>query len=465
MDLLLILLVGIIGILIFLLLKKERVFGIKEENKIENKTLKNEVVTDNKENIYKLFNYIPEAIIILNKSKEILFSNSSAQKRFEISKNNNINSYLRNPDLIKAIEDAFIGKNPKDLEIEVKNRAMQRMNITIYFDSNNLFFNEPNCLLFIRDLTEFYKFQELKSDFVANVSHELRTPLQSIKMGLETFENNESLKNNSEIKDFLPVMISQSERMENLIRDLLSLSKIELQEHIRPTHEIDLNNVIEYVIKTHEKILNKHQIQIQFKKVNDFKIIGDNDKLIEIFTNLIDNAIKYSEKNKKIAIYGIGGVGHMAIQFAKVEGCEVTGISRKMKHLDVAKSLGAQKVFQFTESQDDFLKQIKDDCGLFDAAVVFAPADLVTDTAIKSVKKGGTVVIATVGKIPNFLAFEEKTVRGTLIGSMKDMEKVIEIAGKNNFKVVTESFPLEEANEVLERLKNSDIEARAVLIP
>ena len=52
MDLLLILLVGIIGILIFLLLKKERVFGIKEENKIENKTLKNEVVTDNKENIY-----------------------------------------------------------------------------------------------------------------------------------------------------------------------------------------------------------------------------------------------------------------------------------------------------------------------------------------------------------------------------------------------------------------------------
>ena len=171
------------------------------------------------------------------------------------------------------------------------------------------------------------------------------------------------------------------------------------------------------------------------------------------------------QKNKKIAIYGIGGVGHMAIQFAKVEGCEVTGISRKKKHLDVAKSLGAQKVFQFTESQDDFLKQIKDDCGLFDAAVVFAPADLVTDSAIKSVKKGGTVVIATVGKIPNFLAFEEKTVRGTLIGSMKDMEKVIEIAGKNNFKVVTESFPLEEANEVLERLKNSDIEARAVLIP
>ena len=171
------------------------------------------------------------------------------------------------------------------------------------------------------------------------------------------------------------------------------------------------------------------------------------------------------EKNKKIAIYGIGGVGHMAIQFAKVEGCEVTGISRKKEHLNVAEKLGAGKTFQFTESQEEFLTKVKDDYGYFDAAVVFAPSDMVTDTAIKSVKKGGTVIIATVGKILNFLAFEEKTVRGTLIGSMKDMEKVIEIAQKNNFKVVTESFPLEQANEVLERLKNSDIEARAVLIP
>ena len=178
-------------------------------------------------------------------------------------------------------------------------------------------------------------------------------------------------------------------------------------------------------------------------------------------------AVKAAEpqKNKKIAIFGIGGVGHMAIQFAKVEGCEVTGVSRKKEHLDVAEKLGAYKVFQFIESQDKFLKEVRDDYGLFDAAIVFAPSDTVTDTAIKSVKKGGTVIIATVGKIPNFLAFEEKTVRGTLIGSMRDMEEVIKIAQKNDFKVVTEAFPLEQANEVLEKLKNSDIEARAVLIP
>ena len=171
------------------------------------------------------------------------------------------------------------------------------------------------------------------------------------------------------------------------------------------------------------------------------------------------------EKNKKIAIFGIGGVGHMAIQFAKVEGCEVSGVSRKEKHLEVAKKLGADNVFVYSSNQKQFLQDVNEKYGLFDAAIVFAPVDQVTDTAIKSIKKGGTVVIATVGKIPNFLAFEEKTVRGTLIGSRKDMEDVIKISDEHKLKVMTESFPLEQANEVLVRLKNSEIDARAVLIP
>ena len=178
-------------------------------------------------------------------------------------------------------------------------------------------------------------------------------------------------------------------------------------------------------------------------------------------------AVKAAEpkKNKKVAIFGIGGVGHMAIQFAKIEGCEVSGISRKEKHLDVAKKLGADNVFAYSSDQERFLSELIENYGLFDAAIVFAPVDEVTDTAIKSVKKGGTVVIATVGKIPNFLAFEEKTVRGTLIGSRKDMQDVIDISAKHNIQVVTETFPLKEANIVLQKLKNSEIEARAVLIP
>ena len=171
------------------------------------------------------------------------------------------------------------------------------------------------------------------------------------------------------------------------------------------------------------------------------------------------------EKNKKIAIFGIGGVGHMAIQFAKIQGCEVSAVSRKEKHLDVAKKIGADNAFVYSSNQEQFLQNVNKTYGLFDAAIVFAPVDEVTDTAIKSIKKGGIVVIATVGKILNFLAFEEKTIRGTLIGSRKDMEDVIKIASENKLEVVTETFPLEEANQVLVKLKNSEIDGRAVLIP
>ena len=302
MELLLIILIIIVAFLTYLLLKKERVLGINVEDKqeqvqtkvIENKNYRN--------NIYNLLNYFPEAVIVIDKAKKIIFSNNSATDWFQIKLNENISAFLRNPDLLNSIDKAFEGNNITGLEIEIRNQAILRLNVTVYLDKNELFFDETTCVLFIRDLTEFHKFQQLKSDFVANVSHELRTPLQSIKMGLETFENNTDLKKNSEVTNLLPIMSSQSERMENLIRDLLSLSKIELQEHIRPTHEIDLIEVLSYVIKTYENIVKKNNINLNLQKTENFKIIGDRDKLIEIFTNLIDNSIKYSEKGKEIKI-------------------------------------------------------------------------------------------------------------------------------------------------------------------
>lgn len=169
--------------------------------------------------------------------------------------------------------------------------------------------------------------------------------------------------------------------------------------------------------------------------------------------------------HKKIGVFGIGGVGHMAVQFAKIENVNVIAFSRSQKHLDVAKKLGAIDAMVFLNNQDEMLEKIKEKHGLLDAAIVFAPADIVTDTAIKAVKKGGLIVIATVGKNPSFMAFEEKTIRGTLIGSTKDMEEVIKISNEKKLEVITETFPLEKANEVLRKLKNSEIEARAVLIP
>lgn len=177
-------------------------------------------------------------------------------------------------------------------------------------------------------------------------------------------------------------------------------------------------------------------------------------------------AVKAAEphNNKKVGIFGIGGVGHMAIQFAKVAGCDVIAFSRTQRHLDVAQRLGADCTMEFSE-ESGFAKKISEKFGLLDAAIVFAPSDLATDAAVAAVKKGGIIVIATVGKSPKFFAFEEKTIRGTLIGSTKDMEDVIKICSKEGLEVLTQAYPLEEANRVLRMLKESKIDARAVLVP
>jgi propanol-preferring alcohol dehydrogenase len=169
---------------------------------------------------------------------------------------------------------------------------------------------------------------------------------------------------------------------------------------------------------------------------------------------------------KSVGVFGIGGVGHLAIQIAKINGSRVVAASRTRRHLDLAKKLGADNVLVFQESQDQFLKQLrKEEGGLLDSAIVFAPSNSAIDAAISSVKKGGTVVIGVLGSVADFPAFEEKIVKGSVIGSRQDMKELVELARTSDLKVVIETQKLKDANEVLARLKNSQVEARAVLVP
>ena len=178
-------------------------------------------------------------------------------------------------------------------------------------------------------------------------------------------------------------------------------------------------------------------------------------------------AVKASEPaiGRTVGIFGIGGVGHLAIQIAKMQGARVIAISRAKKHLDLSRKLGADNVIAYQDSQDQFLRNLKKEEGLLDSAIVFAPSDKVIDAAIRSVKKGGTVVLGVLGNVTNFPTFEEKIVKGSVIGTRKDMADLVELAGNSGLKVVIETHRLAEANEVLAKLKKSQVEARAVLVP
>ena len=252
----------------------------------------------------KFLEDLPDQVLIIDKFKTINYANKASKNHFGPNiENQNISSIVRDPSLLSQIDESLEKNKSGILDIEIKQPNFQFFKVSVMPGPKNLLADSDTVIIFFKDLTDIIKVQKLKSDFVANVSHELRTPLQSIKLGLETINNGHATKDLESQKKILPVVLQQTSRMENIVNDLLSLSRIELQEHIRPNDKVDLNEIISHSIELHQEILKKNNIKCEFEeKSKNIKTNGDRNRLIEVFNNLIDNAIKYSEKNKKIII-------------------------------------------------------------------------------------------------------------------------------------------------------------------
>ncbi|QSR86205.1 zinc-dependent alcohol dehydrogenase family protein [Candidatus Methylacidiphilum infernorum] len=164
---------------------------------------------------------------------------------------------------------------------------------------------------------------------------------------------------------------------------------------------------------------------------------------------------------KRVAIFGIGGVGHMALQFARVAGATTIAISRNPIHLQVAKELGAEECIHGEDRSA--LEKLKRE-GAVDCAIVFAPSSAVAQLAISLVKVGGKVVLGVNVELGNFSFVEEKTVLGTVIGSREEMREVLRLAEERKVKPISQGFSLEDAPEALMKLKKGEIIMRAVLV-
>jgi two-component system phosphate regulon sensor histidine kinase PhoR len=147
-------------------------------------------------------------------------------------------------------------------------------------------------LISFHDLTSAQRVEKMREDFVANVSHELRTPLASLLGFVETLQG-PAREDPAARQRFLDIMLQQAQRMSRLIDDLLSLSRIEQKEHLRPTNSVDLTGVVEQVCDSLSTIARDHRVTLQRDLPPQCFISGDRDELIRLTENLIENAIKY----------------------------------------------------------------------------------------------------------------------------------------------------------------------------
>ncbi|SOE18072.1 two-component system phosphate regulon sensor histidine kinase PhoR [Hoeflea halophila] len=165
--------------------------------------------------------------------------------------------------------------------------------------------SSPESRLFVltfRDLTEARRMDRMRTDFVANASHELRTPLASLMGFIETMQG--PARNDVAAQTrFFGIMLEQAQRMARLIDDLLSLSRLEMRAHVAPDGEVDLGGTVAHVVDTIKPMADDLDVTVELDLPRDpITVTGDVDELIQVFSNLIENACKYGQTGKRVKI-------------------------------------------------------------------------------------------------------------------------------------------------------------------
>ena len=248
---------------------------------------------------------LSDPILILDSADRILMANKSAHSLLgqQILKQN-ISVFIRNSILDDAMKHAHETGELVSCEFKLgKPNAKHYLTRIHLFDLADSQITDSSQYIFLAlyDISALKQTDKMRADFVANASHELRTPLASILGFIETLQG--PARNDDQAHDrFLSIMHDESSRMSRLIEDLLSLSRIERDQHIPPSDRINLSHLIKSVIDVLEPQAESKHMAIHFTSDNMNKITADHDQVTQVFQNLIENAIKYGDENTDIEV-------------------------------------------------------------------------------------------------------------------------------------------------------------------
>ena len=276
-----------------------------------------------------VFSSMVEGVLAVNKEERLIGINQAAARLLALDTDKaigcSIKEVVSNPELRRLISSSLSSDEPieGDVIFGDPDPLFLQVHGTILRDARG---TAIGALVVLEDVTRIRRLEDIRRDFVANVSHELRTPITSIKGFVETLQDG-AMEDTQDTRRFLEIIAKQSDRLNAIINDLLSLSRIERDEEREAIQLEDtrLSDVLSLAVQACDAAASAKSIPVHVDCATDI-IIKANPLLIEqAIVNLVDNAIKYSDEGKDVHIEVIRNGDHVRIQI-RDQGC---GIARE----------------------------------------------------------------------------------------------------------------------------------------
>jgi two-component system phosphate regulon sensor histidine kinase PhoR len=252
-------------------------------------------------NIDNLSQILEDGLILCNESGLIISSNDVARQFLNKKLNSrNIYEFIEIAEF-KNLEESNQKDNlNEEFHFQTSDILKRSLIIKVKKIEDNLF------AILLLDMTSQRNLEKVRRDFVANVSHELRSPLTSLVGFIETLLSG-NVQDEETRNKFLKIMDEESKRMNRLIDDILSLSKVETEEHITPNTTISLIDPIKHIISSINEKRLKEDNKILIDDLRDDPeincfISGNIDEINQVFVNLLENAIKYGFDNTNVIV-------------------------------------------------------------------------------------------------------------------------------------------------------------------
>ncbi len=245
---------------------------------------------------------LQEPALLLDATGRVALANGAARERLGVwVLGRSYVSVLRQPALLSPVEDAYAdGKSGTARFTHSTGEVETAFDVTatpIPAEGGA----RRQVLLVFRDVSERRAGESMRRDFVANVSHELKTPLTAVMGFIETLQGPARDDAAARVR-FLSLMAQETARMDRLVRDLLSLSRLESQSRRRPTGAVDLTVVVGEAVETLRPGAEADGVTIEVEGPAAAPAPGDRDQLIQVVTNLVENAVKYGARPGRVGV-------------------------------------------------------------------------------------------------------------------------------------------------------------------